>query len=358
MADLRRHRGPDGRGPHPLPLFMAMLQRHFDGEPERLAAALEGVRRYQQAPALPQQPPLAEVARMGGVRLLLAGGPEGAPPLVFVPSIINSPAVLDMAHGRSLVRHMAAEGHRTYLIDWGAMGPSERRLGMAGLVSSRLLPLVGRLPQPLRIAGYCLGGTLSIAAAQLLGERLERLALIATPWHFADFSAEARREAANTWKAAVGVGRALGAVPVTLINPLFWALDEQAVVSKFEALARRPADDPHLGWFGAVEDWASSGAPIPVAAARDLFERGFRADHMGRNRWRVRGQAIDPARIAAPIADFGALNDRIVPPGARVRLADIYRRDIPSGHVGMVVGSGAPTSLWQPLSDWLNGRPR
>lgn len=356
MTEARAHAPKRGRGPHPLPLFLSLLSRRLADDPERLKAALEGLKRYQQAPSLPPQPPLRLAARRGGVRLLSVGGPADGVPLVLIPSLINAPVVLDLAPGRSLVRYLAAEGHQTYLLDWGAMGPSERRLGLAGLVSTRLLPLLDTLGPRLKLAGYCLGGTLALAAGQLLGERLERLALIATPWRFSGFPDAARREALETWRTARLIGGELGAVPVTLLNPLFWALDEEAVVSKFESLQRRPPGDPGIAWFAAVEDWASSGAPLSLAATRDLFLWGFGNDRIGRGLWRVRGQRISPERITAPIIDFGALRDRIVPPEARLPAGKVVRRDVDSGHVGMVVGSGAPQALWEPLSNWLHAR--
>jgi polyhydroxyalkanoate synthase len=343
-----------GRGPHPLPLFLSLASRRLGAEPERMAAVLEGLRRYQDAPVPAAMPQMAEIARRGGVRLMEVGGPTGAPPLIVVPSLINAPAVLDLAPGRSLVRHLAGEGHRVLLVDWGQMRRAERRLGLAGLVSARLMPLLRRLEAPVRLLGYCLGGTLALAAGQLLGPRLERIALIAAPWHFEGFGAEARANAIRTWGTVAPIGRGLGAVPISLLNPLFWSLDEEAVLAKFEALARRPADDPHIGWFAAVEDWANSGAPLPVAAARELFVKGFGTDRIGRGLWTVGGERIAPERLAAPILDFGALNDRIVPPAARIRIAGVDRRDVPSGHVGMVVGSGARESLWEPLSNWLH----
>jgi polyhydroxyalkanoate synthase len=335
-------------------LFLSLASRRLGEDPERLAAVLEGVRRYQDAPAPPPMPPMAEIARRGGVRLLAVGGPADGPLLVVVPSLINAPAVLDLAPGRSLVRHLAGRGHRVLLVDWGPMRTAERRLGLAGLVSARLAPLLGQLDGPIRLLGYCLGGTLALAAGQLLGPRLERIALIATPWHFDGFGPEARLRALETWSTIRPIGRGLGAVPVSLLNPLFWSLDEAAVLSKFEALARRPKDDPHLGWFAAVEDWANSGAPLTVPAARDLFVAGFGTDRIGRGQWKVAGQRIAPERLCAPILDFGATRDRIVPPDARVRLPGIDRRDVASGHVGMVVGGGARESLWEPLSNWLH----
>lgn len=357
MAEGMRPRsrpGPRGRGPHPLPLFLSLASRRLGAEPARLAAVLEGLNRYQAAPRPPPMPAMPERARRGGVRLLAVGGPADGPLLVVIPSLINAPAVLDLAPDRSLVRFLAQEGHQVLLVDWGPMQAAERRLGLAGLVSARLMPLLRRLEGPVRLLGYCLGGTLALAAGQLLGPRLERMALIAAPWHFDGFGAEARLRAMETWAAIRPIGRGLGAVPISLLNPLFWSLDEEAVLAKFEALSRRPADDPHLGWFAAVEDWANSGAPLTLPAARDLFVHGFATDRIGRGLWQAGGQRISPARLSAPILDFGATRDRIVPPEARIRMDGVDRRDVPSGHVGLVVGGGARESLWEPLSNWLH----
>ena len=339
-----------------MPVFLSILSRRLANEPERLKRALDGLARYQNAPSPPARPEFPPAGKRGGVRLLNVGGPADGAPLVLIPSLINAPVVLDLAPDRSLVRFLAAEGHKVFLLDWGRMGRSERRLGLAGLVSTRLLPLLEPLGPRVKLAGYCLGGTLAMAAAQLLGPRLDRLALIATPWHFSGFSGETRRGALETWQTSRIIGAELGAVPVTLLNPMFWALDEEAVVSKFEALARRPVDDPGISWFAAVEDWASSGAPLPLPAARDLFLSGFGTDRIGRGEWRVRGERIRPQAISSPILDFGALKDRIVPPEARLACPHIERRDVNSGHVGMVVGSSARQALWEPLSNWLHHR--
>jgi polyhydroxyalkanoate synthase len=357
MADATgrtaRAGGVRGRGPHPLPLFLALAGRRLADDPARLAAVLDGLNRYQSAPVPPAPPPFAEVARRGGVRLLSVGGPDFGPALVVVPSLINAPAVLDLAPDRSLVRFLATAGHRVLLLDWGPMRAGERRLGLAGLVSARLMPLLKAIDGPVQLLGYCLGGTLALAAGQLLGPRLQRLSLIAAPWHFDGFGAAARRDALQTWRTIRPIGKGLGAVPISLLNPLFWSLDEEAVLAKFEALSRRPPGDPQIGWFGAVEDWANSGAPLPVAAARDLFLKGFGADSIGAGCWKVSGELIRPERLSAPILDFGATRDRIVPADARIRLAGADRRDVASGHVGMVVGSAARETLWLPLSNWL-----
>ncbi len=364
-AGGRQTKAGCARGPHPLGLFLDLVSERAAHDRARLRAVLEGLRRYQDAPAAPPMPPFAPRARRGSVRLLSAapradsGGTRstsaagGRPAVVVVPSLINAPHILDLAPGRSLIRHLAGEGHRTFVVDWGTPGPGERRLGLAGLVSARLVPLLEAVEGRIILVGYCLGGTLAVAAGQLLGPRLAALALIAAPWHFDGFGADARRAAASAWAGIAPVAQALGSVPVSLLNPLFWRLDEEAVIAKFAAISERAPGDPAIAWFAAVEDWANSGAPLPLKAARDLFVDGFERDRIGRGVWRVGGQPIAPEGLDVPILDAGATRDRIVPAAARLRLRGITRLDVASGHVGMVVGSRAPEGLWAPLSNWL-----
>lgn len=349
--------GRRGRGPHPLSLFLALALRRTAGDPARLEPVLKGLRRYQEAPFPPAMPPAPAVARRGTVLLRLIGGPENATPLVVVPSLINAAIILDLAPDRSFVRHLAEHGRRrVYMVDWGPLGPGERRLGFAGLVSLRLLPLIRAIGRPADLVGYCLGGTLAIAAARLMGNQVSSLGLVASPWHFDGFEPEARTNALGIWSTVRPVAAKLGALPVSLLNPLFWSLGEEAVIAKFERLARLEPDDPAISRFAAVEDWTNSGAPLSIPFARDLFLKGFGADIFGLGRWKVGGLTIRPQDIACPIIDFVAYRDRIVPPPARIRGTHAIRFEVDSGHVGMVIGSGARETLWEPLSNWLASR--
>ena len=343
----------EARGPHPLGLFLGLAMRRCADDPAWLKRILAGVRCYQQASVLPPRPQREAVLGIGGVALRDHGGEPGGRLVVVVPSLINAPHVLDLAPGRSLVEHLVRQGFRVLMVDWGNTGKGERRLGLAGLVSARLVPLVRKLGEPVSLVGYCLGGTLALAAACRLGPAAGRLALIAAPWHFDGFPAPARTNAQDVWDATRPIARQLGALPVSLLNPLFWSLDEDAVLRKFAALADREPDDPAIGWFAAVEDWANSGAPLSLPAARDLFELGFRSDRIGRSHWVVGGLPVRPEALSCPILDIGATRDRIVPKSARLRRAGVIRADVEAGHVGMVVGNTARTGLWEPLSNWL-----
>jgi polyhydroxyalkanoate synthase subunit PhaC len=343
-------------GPRPLPLFLEMLRSETATSDERRAAALAGLKRYQQAPR--PRPPRAAPARYrrGHARLRDYGGGDAGPPVVFVPSLINPPTILDLAPDVSLLRWIAAQGRRTWLVDWGTPTPVNRDLGIAGHVERVLLPLIAKLPTPPILVGYCLGGTMALAAAA--SAQVAGVATIAAPWHFSGYGTTARTALADLWASAEPACATLGLVPMEVLQSGFWKLDPARTIAKYEAFAALHADSESARTFVALEDWANSGAPLTYAAGAELFEAMIATDQPGRGAWPVAGTAVDLAGIRCPSIEFVSLDDRIVPAATAARLP--ARRDVAAGHVGMIVGSRARAALWSPLADWLRhvGQPR
>jgi polyhydroxyalkanoate synthase len=272
--------------------------------------------------------------------------------VVVVPSLINPPTVLDLAPHNSLLGHLAASGLRPLLVDWGMPGPDELNLDLAGHVEARLLPLVEGLGEPVALAGYCLGGTLALAAAARTA-RVTRLALLAAPWRFTGYSDAARAAMGALWRNAAPLAAPLGALPMDMLQPAFWSLDPQALVSKFERFATLP-DGPESDAFVALEDWANDGPPLALPAAHGLAEDLYGADRTGQGQWEVGGSAVDPAALRIPLLDIVATRDRIVPPASALSAGGGFTAlAVDAGHVGMVVGSRAPNLLWEPLARWL-----
>ncbi|HYZ47683.1 MAG TPA: alpha/beta hydrolase, partial [Sphingomonas sp.] len=164
-------------GPRPLPLFLDMVREQTEGDPVRRAAVLAGLRAYQEAERLPRPPEMPPAARAGRAMLRDYGG--SGPPAVFVPSLINPPFILDLSEGNSLLGWLAGKGVRPLLVDWGdpADAEEEAELDIAGHVEQFLLPLLAELGEPVHLVGYCLGGTMTLAAA--MHAQLRSLTLIA-----------------------------------------------------------------------------------------------------------------------------------------------------------------------------------
>jgi polyhydroxyalkanoate synthase len=331
-------------------LFLQLLREQTAANPARLQAALAGLRKYQEAERPAAEPLMPALATAHGATLRDYGG--DGPLLLFVPSLINPPNVLDIGEGRSLLRWLAGRGHHVLLLDWGWPGTDRQEMSVAGHVEDILLPLMAEVGAPVSLVGYCLGGTMALAAARPGGATA--VATIAAPWHFDGFPDEARDRLGALWQGAQPAVAALGLLPMEVLQTAFWNIDPARTVAKFEAFAT--LDGGGARSFVRLEDWANDGPPLSEAAAREMFETLFRDDLSGHGRWRVAGEIADPAALAIPLLNLVSTTDRIVPQETAVRAGE--RIDLALGHVGMVVGSRAPSLLWDPLDAWLSRHSR
>lgn len=335
-------------GPRPLPLFLELVARECGGDAARITQVMNGLRAFEIAERLPPRGLAPIIANVGRTKLRDFGG--SGPPLLFVPSLINPPSVLDLMEGHSLLEWIAGQGFRVLLVDWGCPGQNERDLDVSDHVSDYLIPLIESLAEPPLLAGYCLGGTMAMAAACLTPVRA--LALIATPWDFAGFPDVARADQAALWRAAEPSTNKLGLMPMEILQSGFWRLDPARTVSKYAEFATMKPRSGKAQRFVAVEDWANDGPPLTYAAAREIFGSFFSSNVTGTSTWRVGGAIITPAKLTCPALDVISTVDRIVPSASASGLPN--RLILALGHVGMIVGNRAPEQLWKPLAEFMS----
>jgi polyhydroxyalkanoate synthase len=327
---------------------LELLRSETAGEPARMEQALCGLRAYQEAERSPPMRAMSVIAERHGAMLRDYGG-EG-PDLVVIPSLINPPNVLDLTERQSLLRWLAGRGHRVLLVDWGSDVRQRSTLSVGGHVEEVILPFVAGLPSPPSLAGYCLGGTMAIAAASLAPVR--SLLTIAAPWRFGGFPEEARALLAGLWLGAQPSVALLDLLPMEVLQAAFWSLDPARTVGKFERFAAMAPGSDDARAFVTLEDWANDGPPLPAAAAREMFESLFAEDETGNGSWQVGGKTISPDAITAPQLHIVSTTDRIVPEDSAVTSGE--RLLLSQGHVGMIVGSRAQAALWEPLHVWLS----
>lgn len=324
---------------------------------ENLAKFVRGIERYRTHP---YQRPLAEpptVWREGSARLLDYGSGKGGQPALFVPSLINRAYVLDLDEQRSLMRFLAQNGIRPYLLDWGIPSEGERSFGIDAYVS-RLHAALAQFKQPPHLVGYCMGGNLALAAALTKPELIRSLALLATPWDFhADEAckAEALRAALlyKSWRPGCSL---VGELPVDLIQTLFALLNPLTPQRKFMALADE-TDEDEVRDFVVLEDWLNDGVPLTLPVADSCIYSWYERNDPARGEWQVLGQTIDPKKLLMPALVIVPENDRIVTPTSALALANALPSrtiiNVPLGHIGMIVSHAAPAYSWGPLLAWL-----
>ena len=340
-----QHERARERAPRPLPLFLELVRETSLRDPELARSALAGLRAYEQTPRRERPHAKPEVARVGQATLRDHGG--SGPVAILVPSLINPPRILDLDEQVSLTGAIARMGRRTLLLDWGAA--SERNtLSVAGHVEELLLPLLRNIGERGALIGYCLGGTMAIAAANLV--EVERLVTIASPWRFANYPDASRRALDDMWRHSKAAAEKLGALPMEVLQAAFWSLDPARTVRKFAEFSRLDPTGPDAARFIELEEWANEGEPLPFPAARELIEDLFGSDVAGCGCWNAGGRAMTDT-VAAPMLHLTAEHDRIAPAatapaGERIAIA--------SGHVGMIVGS-ARERLHAALAEFFAG---
>ena len=346
MPLLPEHSAPQHeRAPRPLPLFLELVREMSQHDPDLARDALAGLHSYERSPRRERPPPQPEIARVGSASLRDHSG--NGPPAILVPSLINPPRILDLDAHVSLTAAISRMGRRSILLDWGeAEGRAD--LDVVGHVEQLLLPLLRNIGEPVALIGYCLGGTMAIAAANLI--EVERVATLASPWNFSRYPEESQRALADMWRHSEPAARSLGALPMEVLQAAFWSLDPARTVRKFAEFGRLDPTSAEARRFIELEEWANEGEALPYPAAKELIGELFGKDRPGSGEWRVGGKVVsDDLRV--PAIHVTAGHDRIAPEstapaGEKVGIA--------SGHVGMIVGS-ARRQLHDHLRSFLEG---
>jgi polyhydroxyalkanoate synthase subunit PhaC len=345
MPLLPEHSAPQHeRAPRPLPLFLELVREVSERDPELARAALAGLRAYEQAPRRERPPPKPEIARVRGAALRDHGG-SGAP-VVLVPSLINPPRILDIDEKVSLTSAIARMNRRVTLLDWGK-ADARSELSVSGHIEQLLLPLLRDIGEPVALIGYCLGGTMAIAAANLV--EVDRLVTIAAPWRFANYPDPSRIALADMWRNSKAASKQLGALPMEVLQAAFWSLDPARTVRKFAEFGRLDPASADARRFVELEEWANEGEPLPYPAAKELIEDLFGRDVPGARQWKIGSEPVSDS-LSAPSLHLTAEHDRIAP-AATAPVGE--RIAIPSGHVGMIVGS-AGERLREALAAFLS----
>jgi poly(3-hydroxyalkanoate) synthetase len=344
---------------HPTPETVepAALAAAFARAAEADRALIAGIAAYRRAGYVRQMRDPPAVWEEGESRILDYGG-QGTP-VLFVPSLINRAYILDLMPGGSMLRWLAEHGAHPYLLDWGWPTEPERKFSLTDYIAGRLERAIAALPGPIVLAGYCMGGLLTLAAAQRQPAKIRALALFATPWDFHAADPAAAKRLADSLPLLEPMLNLSGALPIDALQTLFTAIDPHGVGDKYRSFSSLDQTSPRARRFVAMEDWLADGVPLAAPVARETIGGWYGGNSTAAGTWRVAGLAVDPAALTMPAFCAIPARDRLVPPeSARAlaaRLANPIIVEPRAGHIGMIAGTNAEPELWQPFAEWLQG---
>jgi len=331
---------------------------------KRILDMMSGIQKYHAHPHQREPRDHKVIWSLGEIQLLdcSRGLPEDAPIIFLIPSLVNKSYILDLMPGRSFTDALVQAGIRPLLVDWNAPGLQESDYTLDDYVSSVLVPAIDfvavQFPDvPIHVCGYCMGGTLAAAVIQFSQHKLTSFIAIATPWDFhADLGPAAKAFLKNDegWSIVLDT---LNELPVDIIQAFFASLDPNLCMNKFSMFNHLAQESDRAITFVALEDWLNDGVPLVKNVAKSCFNDWYGANKPVAGNWCIGGEAIRPEMITIPSMIAIPKSDKIVPPES----ANALGRQIPnaiivntgSGHIGMMVGGGASTGLWQNVIDWI-----
>lgn len=337
----------------------------------RLDQFTEGVRKYRTAarPPRPTEPPV--IWREGSTRLLDYGAAAEAtnpddPVVLVIPSLVNRYWVLDLDWDQSFLRSLAAQGLRPLVIDWDAPEGAETSYSftdyIAGRLSRALDHAVGLNGGPVPLVGYCMGGLLSLALAQLRLTDVRALVTMASPWDFHIAYGDLVRVLEGMMPRMEDAVSQTGILPVDMMQAMFAELAPYMTPAKFRQFADMSPDSLEARRFVQLEDWLNDGVVLAGPVALECFRDWHLGNTPPRGQWIVGGEAVQPQRITCPALVVVPEKDHIVPPASSHALADALPQaetlSVNAGHIGLVSAARARESLFDPLARWLLSRQR
>ncbi len=282
-------------------------------------------------------------------------------PILVIPSLVNRAYILDLLPEKSFLKFLSENGFHPFLVDWDAPGEMERNFGLSEYITQRLLPIYEFIAQkyaPPAVLGYCMGGNLALALAQLAHPKPPALALLATPWDF-----QAAGMPAFTSEMAEQLMKIVSfhhEMPVDSLQTLFAALDPFGAAQKFVKFAEMDMMSESAKLFVALEDWLSDGVPLTPKVTEDTMKGWYAQNTAVTDRWRVGDTVIHPSAIKIPTLTVLPQQDRIVSPASAAALASAIPGALSltpdMGHIGMMIGRDAQTRVWEPIIRWLSDK--
>ena len=283
-------------------------------------------------------------------------------PVLLVPSLINRWYVLDLRPGFSLVETLVEHGFDTYCLDWGVANDEDRYLSWEDVLARlrRAITAVKRTSgaDDIGLLGYCMGGTLTAIHGALHPEDIASYVSLPAPIDFSEgglladlvderwFDAEAITEPGN--------------LSPTQMQSGFVALRPTGQISKWVMLADRADNEAFVEGFTALETWVNDNIPFPGEAYETYISELYQENRLVDGEHYVGGEPVDLSNIDYPLLTLAADRDNICPPDAARPLNEMASSTrnqfevISGGHIGALVGSRGPRTLYPKIVDWFD----
>ncbi len=299
-------------------------------------------------------------------------------PLVLVPPLGVTTETFDLLPQRSLVRYLSARGFHVYLIDWGK--PEKRHAGLG--LKDYAIDMFGTALAEVRahsgvkevsLMGWCMGGLLCLMHMGFSQDKhIRNLITVASPIDLRGGGIVAR--SATVLNTPAKLVRRFSSLRLHMLDPIrlhapgwlttlaFKMTDPVGAVTSYWDLLARLWDRDFVESHSTTADYLNNMLLYPGGVIQDMVVKMAIDNQLAAGRIEVRDRVADLTKIKANLLVFAGTSDILVPAQIARRIVEVVAsrdkefRIAPGGHMGVILGSGAPRQVWEASAQWLDER--
>jgi polyhydroxyalkanoate synthase subunit PhaC len=293
------------------------------------------------------------------------------PAVLLVPPLAAPATCFDLRRGCSVAEHFVGRNHPTYLVDYGTISFSDRRLGLEHWVDKVIPDAVDVASrdagQPVHIVAWCLGGIMALLTQATRHDLpIASITAIGSPFDISQVPliAPFRPIAIRTggWIGTLAY-RALGGVPAPLVKRAFQLSSVDKYVTKPLAILTHLDDRDFLAQIEAVDAFTSNMAAYPGRTFGQLYHRFMRTNDLADGTIDLGNGVVSLADVTVAVLIIAGDDDVIAPKRAVHHLGDLLPgaaevrlETAPGGHLGVLAGRKARGTTWRSIDRFLADR--
>jgi len=275
----------------------------------------------------------------------------------------HSSTIADYAPGQSLVETLLDAGvENVVAADWKTATDSMKDFDIDTYLAE-INVIVDELGGAAHLVGLCQGGWMSAMYAARFPGKVRSLVLAGAPIDTDAGNGEikkiAHRLPMSFYEAlvAAGNGRMLGSIMLAgwkNMHPenqfekyidLYGHIDDTCYVRRAERFAR----------------WYENPLDLPGRYYLQAIDRLFKHNEFAKNKFVALGRTLDLKTITVPVYLIAGDSDDITPKEQVFNAAhllgtpaaNIVRREVPGGHIGLFMGTRTLTDVWPGVGHWI-----
>jgi polyhydroxyalkanoate synthase len=296
--------------------------------------------------------------------------PPFGPPVLLVPPLAAPVLCFDLRRGCSLAEHLVGGGRNTYLVDYGNVAFSDRRLGIEHWIDEVIPRAIRKVSedsggQGVRLVSWSLGGIFSLlVSADQPDLPIESIAAVGSPVDFAAIPIVAPFRPLVDLTGGhllTPLYRAVGGAPSYLVSRAFRATGINKEITKPIAVLKNLDDRDYLAQLEAVDHFMDNMIAYPGRTFGQLYHRLFRTNDLAEGTVDLGGRVIALADVKVPVLVVAGENDTIAPRPSVERVVALLENartvrfeTAPGGHLGVLTGRRARGTTWHHIDEFLD----